>query len=70
MDNKVGKYLWESKTVIFNVIMVLVLVAEQVPAIWANPPEWLSTAALLVGVVGNIILRVFFTDTPVVFSKG
>lgn len=70
MDAKLGKYLWESKTVIFNIIMMLILVAEAIPALdIPGAPEWLGVAAGVVTVVGNIILRVWFTDQPVVMKK-
>lgn len=70
MDKAVGKFLWESKTVIFNVVMMLVLIADALPALdIPGAPEWLGVAAGAVAVVGNIILRVWFTDQPIVTKK-
>lgn len=55
---------YQSKTLWFNVFTMLVLIAEQIPALWPNPPEWLTVAVGAVLVVGNVILRVWFTSEP------
>lgn len=49
-------------SVIFNVILTLILVAEMLPQIWPDAPEWLGLACVVVVGVGNIILKVWFTS--------
>lgn len=61
------KRFFESKTLWFNVVCLLVLLAEQTPAIIANPPEWLTAALAYVLIIGNFILRAM-TDQPVKFT--
>lgn len=66
--NSLGKAVVQSKTIIFNVIMMLILVAESVPPIWESfggLPTWVMPASATVVVFGNIALRVWFTDTPI-----
>jgi len=59
-----GKPFWTSKTFWFNVIMFIVLFAEQMPAILPNLPEWATAAVAFVLLAGNLILRLWFTDEP------
>lgn len=59
-----AKPFYQSKTLWFNVLMMIVLIADQVPALWPVAPDWVSPAAATVLVVGNIILRVWFTEQP------
>ena len=58
------KPFYLSKTLLFNVFMMIVLIADQVPALWPAAPDWVAPAAATVLVVGNIILRVWFTEQP------
>jgi len=59
-----SKPFYVSKTLWFNVIMMLILMAEQIPVLWPNSPEWVAPGAATVLVFGNIILRVWFTEQP------
>ena len=56
---------YTSKTVWFNVIMTIILVAEIIPQILPFIPEEARYISVGVFAVGNIILRVWFTDTPI-----
>ena len=55
------KEWYQSKTVHFNLIMTVVMISEFAQSIH---PEWISVTALIAG-VGNIVLRVWFTDTEI-----
>ncbi len=60
------KTLLESKTFWFNLITALLMIAEQF-----TPLDIISAKVLLViTIVGNVILRVFFTESKIVFSKA
>ena len=60
IDNKPFYY---SKTFWFNVICLIVLFAEQIPVISPQIPTWGTQAVAYVLLVGNLILRLWFTDT-------
>jgi len=64
MNNK-PKTVVNSKTIIFNVIMTLILVAELLPTVVPNSPEWVLPVSVGVMGIGNIVLRVWFTTQPV-----
>lgn len=55
------KKIYESKTVWFNLIMMVVLVAQLVGDMYTNQAQ---LTALIAG-VGNIVLRVWFTETKI-----
>jgi len=52
------------KTIAFNVIMAVILLAEQLGAQWGLSVEIVA----IVSTIGNFILR-FFTSTPVTKSE-
>ena len=58
-----GKPFYYSKTFWFNVICLIVLFAEQIPVISPQIPAWGTQAVAYVLLVGNLILRLWFTDT-------
>lgn len=53
-----------SKIVWVNLILTLIAVADLVSASPVVPPEFLPFIALGVGVL-NIVLRIWFTDSPI-----
>ena len=55
------KKWYQSKTVIFNSIMTLVMIAQLV----GQTNEELAGVTALVAGIGNIIIRVWYTDTAV-----
>lgn len=59
-----SKKWWESKTVWYNIVMTAVLSAaflqEGVPV-----PTWVKSVLVAVEGVGNIVLRVWFTNRAV-----
>lgn len=55
-----AKSIFESKTVWFNVITGIVSVAAAIP----------QPFGAVVLAVGNLVLRVWFTEKPVVLTKG
>lgn len=65
-----SKPFYLSKTFWFNVICLLVLVAEQIPVISPEIPAWGNQAVAYVLLVGNIVLRLWFTDKPVTLLKS
>ncbi len=73
MKTGTPKYFLYSKTLIFNVIMlvlgILPLLAEvlkvTLPASAAVIDMWV---AFVIG-VGNLVIRIFFTEGPITFKK-
>jgi asparagine N-glycosylation enzyme membrane subunit Stt3 len=68
------KQWYESKTVIFNIVMTIVMAVPVIAAAYkAVTPEAAvlidSIAGLITG-LGNIMLRVWFTDTPIDTPKA
>lgn len=59
-----SKPFYESKTFWFNVIMFVVLFAEQIPVILPGLPEWVTATTAFVLLAGNLVLRLWFTDQP------
>ena len=55
------KPFYESKTFWFNVVTLVILVAE---FLGDAEPTWQVVTAAIAG-VGNIVLRVWFTDTSI-----
>jgi len=64
ISNETPKMWYESKTVWFNIIMTLILVASFVTTV-SGLPEWVVPVSMIVQGVGNIVLRVWFTDSTV-----
>lgn len=63
------KAFYESKTVIFNIVMTIILAVPIIAAAYKalSPEEAVlidSVAGLITG-LGNIVLRVWFTDTGI-----
>ena len=63
------KPFYQSKTVWFNVIMSVILIAELIHTVLPDLQDEWKAATLLVMGVGNIVLRVWFTDSPVTLKK-
>jgi hypothetical protein len=63
------KLWYESKTVWFNLVMTLLMivpvVATTVKALDPNDAVLIDAIAGLVTGVGNIIIRIWFTDMPI-----
>ena len=58
---KQTKLWYESKTVLFNILSTIVMVASFV----GDVHESVSAVTVMVAGIGNIILRVWFTDKEV-----
>ena len=68
------KSVYKSKMVWFNVVMLIVLAVPVIlTAVKQIEPAWAvladAIASLITG-IGNIILRVYFTDTPIDTPKA
>lgn len=57
------KEFYKSKTFWFNVICLVVLFAEQIPVISPQIPVWGTQVVAYILLAGNLILRLWFTDT-------
>lgn len=69
------KFILASKTIWFNVVMTLVDIATFVQDIVAEvfPPNWqpvVKTIVVLIHGIGNIVLRIWFNQTPLSFRLG
>ena len=58
---KKAKLWYESKTVLFNILTTIVMVASFV----GDVHESVSAVTVMVAGIGNIILRVWLTDTAI-----
>lgn len=56
------KFWYQSKIVWFNILMTIVDLASFIST-FQGVPEWLVGVSSIVHGVGNIILRIWFTDT-------
>lgn len=65
-----AKPFYLSKTLWFNVICLVLLVVEQIPVISPQIPIWGTQAVAYILLVGNAVLRLFFTDKPLTLTKG
>lgn len=68
------KPIYKSKMVWFNVIMLILgaapIIAAQIKVI---KPDWIPVVdgvVMMVTGIGNVILRVYFTDTPIDTPKS
>jgi hypothetical protein len=59
----VGKHWWESKTLWFNAITFILGVAAYATQNFSDPR--VLEALTLVTFVGNLVLRIWFTDKPI-----
>ncbi len=68
-----AKYVFASKTVLFNIIMMIIamvpLVATMMKAITPDQAVMIDAIAAFVMGVGNLIIRIWFTDQPITFHK-
>lgn len=65
MTDNTTKDWWTSKTVWLNVVLTLIGIATLFATANAMFPTWVPAAAALVIGVLNVVLRVWFTATPV-----
>ena len=59
------KTFWESKTIIFNVLSILLIIITEVINANVIPAKYLFYFTIAVNVI-NIILRRYFTSEPIV----
>ena len=68
------KKVYNSKVVWFNIIMLVVLAAPQIASAYkaVSPAQavLIDTVAGLVTGIGNVVLRVWFTDMPIDTPKA
>lgn len=62
-ENEIMKPWYQSKVVWLNVIATLAAVLDALKLL-SIPAEWLAIGATVVA-VGNVVLRIWFTDVPI-----
>lgn len=67
------KKWYESKVVIFNIVAMVIMaapiIATSAKALEPNAATLIDSIVALVVGIGNVVLRVWFTDTPIDVQK-